>query len=63
MYPFTDGAQWRTSSYTQQQNCVEVADSPGHSAVRDTKHRTQATLHFPSAEWRAFLEGIKHDDL
>ncbi|WP_017557246.1 DUF397 domain-containing protein [Nocardiopsis baichengensis] len=63
MYPTTDGARWRTSSYTQQQNCVEVADLPQASAVRDSKHRERGHLMFTVAEWRAFLLGIKQDRL
>ncbi len=55
------GARWRTSSYTQQQNCVEVADAPGVTAVRDTKNRKQGSLLFSSAEWRAFIDAVKRD--
>ncbi|MDA2803623.1 DUF397 domain-containing protein [Nocardiopsis suaedae] len=55
----TDSRSFRKSSYTQQQNCVEVADSPCHSAVRDTKHRSHATLHFPSGEWAAFVRSLR----
>ncbi|WP_243742270.1 DUF397 domain-containing protein [Actinorugispora endophytica] len=43
--------------------CVEVADTPGASAVRDTRNRDKATLLFPAAEWRAFLTAAKHDRL
>ncbi|MBQ1084140.1 MULTISPECIES: DUF397 domain-containing protein [unclassified Nocardiopsis] len=59
MYSFPAEAPWRTSSYTQQQNCVEVADAPGLSAVRDTKNRQQGHLAFASPEWRAFVAGVR----
>lgn len=48
---------FRKSSYSggQTQDCVEVADTPGLSAVRDTKRRQDGHLAFPSAEWSALL--------
>lgn len=54
---------WRTSSYTapESNNCVEVADTPGASAVRDTKHRDLGALLFGSPEWRAFIDAAKRD--
>ncbi|MFD0772649.1 DUF397 domain-containing protein [Streptomonospora algeriensis] len=63
MYSFPDSAPWRTSSYTQQQNCVEVADAPGATAVRDTKHREQGHLVFPSTEWAALVESVRSGEL
>ncbi|MFC3999599.1 DUF397 domain-containing protein [Nocardiopsis sediminis] len=63
MHPFPHDARWRTSTYTQQQNCVEVADTPGQSALRDTKNRDAATLVFPGAEWRSFIRAVKNDAL
>ncbi|MDA2811570.1 DUF397 domain-containing protein [Nocardiopsis sp. RSe5-2] len=55
----TSSEGFRKSSYSQPQNCVEVADSPGRSAVRDTKYRSHATLHFPSGEWAAFVRSLR----
>jgi hypothetical protein len=48
---------FRKSSYSggQTQDCVEVADFPGGSAVRDTQHRELGFLAFPGAEWAALL--------
>ncbi|TDQ53113.1 DUF397 domain-containing protein [Actinorugispora endophytica] len=55
---------FRKSSYSATRNeCVEVADVPGVSVVRDTRNRDKATLLFPSAEWRAFLTAAKNDEL
>lgn len=62
MHSFPDGIPWRTSSYTLQENCVEVSDIPGTSAVRDTKSREGAVLKFPSLEWRALVEAAKSDE-
>ncbi|MFE9246321.1 DUF397 domain-containing protein [Nocardiopsis sp. NPDC006938] len=48
---------FRKSSYSgaRTENCVEVADAPGMSAVRDTQNRELGALAFPSAEWTALL--------
>lgn len=48
---------FRKSSYSggQTQDCVEVADVPGLSAVRDTNRREDGHLAFPSSEWAALL--------
>lgn len=55
MYSFPAEPSWRTSSYTQQQNCVEVADAPGLFAVRDSKNREDGHLEFSAPEWAALL--------
>lgn len=56
---------FKKSSYSSShgQNCVEVADLPQASAVRDSKRREAGHLMFAVADWHAFLEGIKHDRL
>ncbi|MFC6086311.1 DUF397 domain-containing protein [Sphaerisporangium aureirubrum] len=52
-------AQWRKSSFSANENCVEVAaDLPGRFAVRDSKNPTGAALVFRSAEWSAFLTAL-----
>ncbi|GAA3727933.1 cytidylate kinase [Spinactinospora alkalitolerans] len=62
--PETERLIFRKSSYSATRNeCVEVADAPCASAVRDTQNRDMATLLFPSAEWRAFLTAAKRDAL
>lgn len=57
---------WRTSSFTDGVQCVEVAMFGDEIAVRDTKDREGATLHFTRGEMRAFIQGVKageFDDL
>lgn len=55
-------ATWRKSSYSSgANNCVEVADTPDFSAVRDTQNRELGALTYGPAEWRAFLDTAKHD--
>ena len=46
---------FRKSTYSQPQNCVEVADLPEGSAVRDSQNREAGHLTFGSAEWAALL--------
>jgi hypothetical protein len=52
---------WHTSTYSQGHggNCVEVAESPQAVHVRDTRHREEGALVFPSAEWHAFLAEVE----
>ncbi|MFC4563182.1 Scr1 family TA system antitoxin-like transcriptional regulator [Nocardiopsis mangrovi] len=52
---------WHKSSYSGPNNadCVEVAESPAQVFMRDTRHRTLATLAFPAGEWRALLADIE----
>jgi hypothetical protein len=51
---------FRKSSYSSAkgQNCVEVADAPGASAIRDTQNRQAGHLLFPSTEWAALLRSV-----
>ncbi|MEU3017082.1 DUF397 domain-containing protein [Nocardiopsis sp. NPDC007018] len=60
MHPHTTELTFRTSSYSTPQNCVEVADLPGASAVRDTQNRGRGHLMFPSPEWAALLQAASH---
>jgi hypothetical protein len=50
---------FRKSSYSQPQNCVEVADLPSGSAVRDTQNREQGHLMFASREWARLVTTVK----
>ncbi|WP_017622543.1 DUF397 domain-containing protein [Nocardiopsis chromatogenes] len=53
---------FRKSSYSVNESaCVEIADTPGACAVRDTMNRQQGHLEFPSAEWTAFLRTLDLD--
>lgn len=58
MRSHADDLIFRKSSYSQgtTENCVEVADLPGASAVRDTQNRHLGHLMFGSAEWTAALK-------
>ncbi|MEC3892663.1 DUF397 domain-containing protein [Nocardiopsis alba] len=53
---------FRKSSYSggRTDNCVEVANVPGSSAVRDTQNRESGHLMFSSSEWTALLRTVSH---
>lgn len=52
---------FRKSSYSQPTgNCVEVADLPDGTAVRDTQNREVGHLTFPGAEWSALLSSVRN---
>lgn len=55
--------KFRKSSYSSArgQDCVEVADFTGGSAVRDSQHPDAGHLAFPSGEWRALLSVAQQD--
>ncbi|MFE0671968.1 DUF397 domain-containing protein [Streptomyces sp. NPDC058867] len=47
---------WRTSSYTRTDSCIEVADNdPKQIMVRDTKDRNGGTVTFLTPSWTAFV--------
>ncbi|MDX3383609.1 DUF397 domain-containing protein [Streptomyces niveiscabiei] len=48
---------WRTSSYTGKENCVEVADNnPEKVMVRDTKNHGGGILGFQLITWGTFVK-------
>ncbi|MET9712750.1 DUF397 domain-containing protein [Nocardiopsis alba] len=53
--PQAEALTFRKSSYSDRNNCVEVAGIPGTSAIRDTKRRSDGHLPFPTSAWAAFL--------
>ncbi|MER5851006.1 DUF397 domain-containing protein [Streptomyces sp. NPDC002012] len=50
---------WRTSSYTHSDTCVEVADDALQVKVRDTKWRDGGTMAVPPSSWTPFVEFAK----
>ncbi|MGV9895666.1 DUF397 domain-containing protein [Streptomyces tendae] len=56
---------WRKSSYSGEgdgNNCVEIATSATHVAVRDSKAPTRATLTFPRAAFTRFLATVEEPE-
>ncbi|MDQ1069758.1 DUF397 domain-containing protein [Streptomyces canus] len=53
---------WRKSSYSgpgDGDSCVEIADNGTRVGVRDSKHRTYATLIFPRTAFATFISALK----
>jgi hypothetical protein len=53
---------WRTSTRSQDTNCVEVAYRAGEVRVRDTKNREALVVTVAPEDWRAFIAGVKAGD-
>ncbi|MGW1051697.1 DUF397 domain-containing protein [Streptomyces sp. NPDC001130] len=57
---------WRKSSYSGEgdgNECVEIAATPTHIAIRDSKTPTRATLTFPAPAFITFLGALKKRDV
>ena len=59
---------WRKSSYSCPDDgnaCLEVADSPTHIAIRDSKAPAGPTLTFPAEAFAVFVGALKdaHPDV
>jgi hypothetical protein len=51
--------EWRKSTRSTVNGCVEVAFADGRIAVRDSKDRQGAVLTFTPHEWDAFVSGVR----
>lgn len=55
-----EAPNWRTSSYTGTETCVEFADNdPAMVMLRDTKCRERATVCVGLTAWASFVESTK----
>jgi hypothetical protein len=57
---------WRTSSFSDGGQCVELAPTSDGVALRHSKDHSQGTLEFAHSDFKALIEGIKagqFDDL
>lgn len=58
---------WRKSSYSPDggKSCLEARRTPDAARVafRDSQHRSDGYLVFPSTEWTAFLRAASRDEL
>lgn len=50
---------WRRSSRCESTTCVEVAHTPTHVLVRDSKAAGGPTLWFEPGQWAEFTAGVK----
>jgi hypothetical protein len=55
-------AEWRKSSRSGNNGCVEVAFVDGRVAVRDSKHRGGPVLIFDPHEWDAFVAATRNGE-
>jgi hypothetical protein len=55
-------AEWRKSTESTTDACVEVAFVDAQVAVRDSKHRDGVILMFTPNEWEAFIGGVRHGE-
>ncbi|MET9088040.1 DUF397 domain-containing protein [Streptomyces sp. NPDC004237] len=58
----TTSDNWRKSSHSGSGDgnaCVEIATSPAHISLRDSKTPTTATLTFPISAFAPFLVALK----
>ena len=55
-------ADWRKSTLSGSNSCVEVAFVDGRVAVRHTKDRRGPVLLFTPEEWVAFLGGARNGE-
>jgi hypothetical protein len=56
------GAEWRKSSWSGHDGCVEVAFVEGGVAVRDSKDRSGSVLRFTAQEWEAFVGATRNGE-
>ncbi|MER6025352.1 DUF397 domain-containing protein [Streptomyces sp. NPDC001851] len=53
---------WRKSSYSgpdDGNNCVEIATTPTHTTLRDSKDPAAGTLTVPAGSFALFIEALK----
>ncbi|CAM3851146.1 hypothetical protein GCM10009799_43530 [Nocardiopsis rhodophaea] len=60
LYP---ASQWRKSSYSGPNGCVEINDLSYGTAVRDSMNPGLGHLSFTSGEWSAFVQAVKDDEV
>ncbi|MEU6993216.1 DUF397 domain-containing protein [Streptomyces sp. NPDC046465] len=63
LVPELGNVAWRKSSYSGGGSgggdCVEVADLPRHTAIRDSKNPSGPALTFPQEAWAPFVTAIR----
>lgn len=61
-HPLPTPESWRKSSYSaggDGDDCVEIANSPTHTAIRDSKAPATRTLTFPVSAYAPFIDSLK----
>jgi hypothetical protein len=63
---WTTPSAWRSASFCQNGECVEVAEQDGWIVLRDSKDPDGSVQYYTTEEWRSFVRSIKageFDDL
>jgi Domain of unknown function (DUF397) len=55
-------AEWRKSTHSSANGCVEVAFVQDEVAVRDSKDSASPVLVFTANEWDAFIGGARNGE-
>ena len=64
MIPPTAGElSWRTARNCDGGNCIRVATSKDKVTIGDSKNPDGPMLSYSRAEWVAFIDGIKREDI
>ncbi|BCJ37982.1 hypothetical protein Athai_54850 [Actinocatenispora thailandica] len=64
MTPNPSATRWRKSSRSNTGgNCVEIADSPGVIAIRDSKNPAGPVLTVTHDAWTAFMSALNQETL
>jgi Domain of unknown function (DUF397) len=50
---------WRKSSFSGTQDCVEVRQFADRVQIRDSKNRRASALSVSSGQWHAFVAGLR----
>lgn len=50
---------WRKSSHTVRDECVEIAETGGSAAIRDSKNPSGPQLRVPTGSWQSFIAQLK----
>ncbi|WP_314412729.1 DUF397 domain-containing protein [Streptomyces sp. DSM 40484] len=61
----TTPSNWRKSSHSGEgdgNECVEIAITPSHTAVRDSKTPARGPLTFPAGAFAPFVDALKGVD-
>lgn len=57
-----DRVEWRKASACGETACVEVGRARDRVAIRNSRHPDVEPLVFTTAEWVAFVQGVRQGD-
>jgi Domain of unknown function (DUF397) len=60
--PTLGDLSWRVARHCDAGSCIRVARSGDSVLIGDTKNPDGPVLAYDRAEWKTFIEGIRHGD-